>query len=1313
MHSSTLVDDAASKMDDELKKLREENSRLKREKAELESRNEEKKKKKDKQPPSPKNADGSGADVPRKKRKSDGVPCDGSVNDGNLWEICQFRKEESGKPCVVAEHGSVLQRSLGQQNLANVVAEPNEPNAQSEATSRKGYLWTTHELNKLAELVGRHRDAGGRIRWRDLAPAWERLRGNNEPSRSVYALKGAYAKLARCSGQAVGANAARANQAQAVASEEGSQPTEQDGQDDLRDASRARNGPEPEASQEAPQEAREESGNGNSDLKADLSARFRKYYRIAISTQDRQPIVRPRGEIPGPFLQVGNEILVEEFQRTGSKKLTSLNAAVYAIARAICAKAAEEASERLKPVKESFREATQLRSTLISFISVLAAELLRRSTGGNGRGGRGRPSPKYLEVARLYKVSRTSEVQRLLIKFRDELNIVQMDIKKMEDAKKRFLVRRRGPPCVAREPRLQGGNVPVDLVREYWKPIVGEAQPFTETVELATWSQTHRQTRNIHTDVDLSQEDWKTLFSKVKPWKATGPDGIQGFWWKYLPAAKERLKEWCLRALHRRREGIPRWLCRGRVVLIPKGKSGASGPGDFRPIACLNTCYKVLTAMIANRISACVGERFPSEQVALRRGVWGCTHAHILDQTVCRDAMKHRAELHMLWVDMTKAFDSVSHDAVRWTLKQWDVPLAIRLLLNKIMSKQSVRYCGFQNGKAVKSAPLDVRNGLMQGDTLSPLLFCLAIAPISGWLRSNIEPYRTRTGGGARSEGRLEMNHIFYMDDLKVYTTSWEDLVKAKVGIQRVAEQLGLKMNPSKCAVKTLNTTAGEQTGMGDIPILGSNSFYKYLGMEQGALVSMRQVWPRVQKNAWETAVRIMSSELTVSQKVAGYNQTVIPKIKYAMSCVIFGAGRLCSLRKQARAFDIRVRKLLVDTHIRFTSSCFARLYVKKEIGGLGLKSAEEELDHSIVYTWCYLASNPDFIVPYQLAESLRASNKRSLTTDFRAVIAANGLEGKVTRTLLTFIEVNGRSYQTATGAARAISSLIRERWADAHLANWKERQVASRVLQGMGDPQRLCPKDSFLWSSKGWVSSEVLRNVWAVQEGSLLTRASAPRRAEQTPVNCRMGCPMRETAEHIVSCCSHWRTNIMVERHDDVARVIYYSLKKKYGLKSKESNTHEPHILVGTGVEIHWNNPVYTSEGLKHNRPDILVWDRQEKHIWIIEISVSWFTRISSQEQRKVFKYSVNSTLPEDTALGDFRPGPNLKAVLQKDRKSRVDVIPIVLGTCGECTPALRQYVQSLKLPDRTSFILEKLARAAVLGTNRLVKCHLANGEE
>ncbi|PIO59921.1 reverse transcriptase [Teladorsagia circumcincta] len=1207
--------------------------------------------------------------------------------------------------------------SLGQPSLRGA-AGPNEPSAQgTTVVSRRSSLWSTNELNKLADLVNRHRDASGRIQWRNLGPAWESLRNANDPQRTIAALKGAYAKLARNEGRATNENAARAQGAGAADLREDAE--RQSGQNDQRDrepvdVTNAGERREPDAGNTpTEQEPRQESGGGSEELMADLGARFLKYYRIAIATQDRQPVRRPKGEIPKVLLQVGNEILAEELRKRKIKSLTSLNAAVYAIARAVSGRAVEDASRRLEPERERFKEAIQLRSTLIRFISVLVGELRRRLGTEGGPGGQGRPSPLYLEVSRLYKVSRTVDVRRLCIRLRDQLNIVQQDIKRMEDAKRRFQVRRRGPPLIAREPRDQGGNVPVDQVREYWAPIVGEVQPFVETEELAAWSRAHRQAGNIHVDIDLTEDDWRTLFSRIKPWKATGPDGIQGFWWKHLPEAKERLKEWCIRALHRRREKIPRWLCRGRVVLIPKGKSAAPGPGDFRPIACLNTCYKVLTAMIANRIAKCTRDRFPKEQVALRKGIWGCTHAHILDQTVCRDAIKHRAELHMLWVDMTKAFDSVSHGAVRWTVRQWGIPNPIIALLQRIMSKQSVRYYGYQDNKSVRSAPLEIRNGLMQGDTLSPLLFCLSIAPISGWLSSNIEPYKTKTGSSSKGEGSLEVGHIFYMDDLKVYTTNWRDLVKAKVGIQRVAEQLGLKMNPQKCAVKSLNVAAEGGTEIGEIPILGLNSFYKYLGAEQDTLVSMREVWQRVQANAWNTAVRIMNSELTVRQKVQGYNQTVIPKLKYAVSCVIFGKGRLDSLKKRARDFDIRVRKLLEESKMRFGYSCVARLYVSKEEGGLGLKSVEEEVEHTIVYTWCYLSSNPDFIVPYQLAESLRASSKRSLTTDFKSVMVANGLEGRVTRTLLTFIEVDGRSYDSATKAARAISTLVHQRWAQFQMSEWKKRRVASRVLEDPDGRFQLNHKDSFLWLSKGWVSSEVLRNVWAVQEGSLLTRASAPGRAVQAPATCRMGCPMRETAEHIVSCCEHWRTNIMVERHDDVARVIYYSLKRKYGLANEVTNTHEPHVLVGSNVEIHWNNPVHTSESLKHNRPDILVWDRNARRIWIIEISVSWYTRIANQERKKISKYGVNSTLPEDTDLSLYRPGPNLKAVLQKDRRCRVDIVPIVLGTCGECSKSLRQNVQNLRLPDKTDFIIEKLSRNAILGTNWLVRSHLARNDE
>ncbi|PIO56539.1 hypothetical protein TELCIR_22061, partial [Teladorsagia circumcincta] len=120
------------------------------------------------------------------------------------------------------------------------------------------------------------------------------------------------------------------------------------------------------------------------------------------------------------------------------------------------------------------------------------------------------------------------------------------------------------------------------------------------------------------------------------------------------------------------------------------------------------------------------------------------------------------------------------------------------------------------------------------------------------------------------ADGPLELNHLFYMDDLKVYSPKWEDIVKAREGIERVAGELGLHMNPSKCAVHSLHLPRPDNTadGMEQIPVLGSNSLYKYLGAEQNTLVDMDHLWSRVREKALASARRIMLSDLTVRQKI-------------------------------------------------------------------------------------------------------------------------------------------------------------------------------------------------------------------------------------------------------------------------------------------------------------------------------------------------------------------------------------------------------------------------------------------------------------
>ncbi|VDP05977.1 unnamed protein product [Heligmosomoides polygyrus] len=251
--------------------------------------------------------------------------------------------------------------------------------------------------------------------------------------------------------------------------------------------------------------------NTTDELKAAMAAEFRREYRRSIMSLDRQPLRKPEGEIPKRTLRIGKEILAEELQRVNAKSLTSLNAAVHVIAKQ--------------------------RNTLIRFTSILTFEVRRRTAVSEGvRGSRPRPTAAYRTVATLHGIARTHELRRLLIRFKDELNIVRLEVNTLEDAKQRYLQRRRGAPPAAREPRAVGVSVPVHEVREpvhLRKLIVGVSQPFTNTTELSEWAANVRRdagSRSANSpSTCLSEADWKNLFSRIQPWKVAGPDGIQGF----------------------------------------------------------------------------------------------------------------------------------------------------------------------------------------------------------------------------------------------------------------------------------------------------------------------------------------------------------------------------------------------------------------------------------------------------------------------------------------------------------------------------------------------------------------------------------------------------------------------------------------------------------------------------------------------------------------------------------------------------------------------------------------------------------------
>ena len=149
----------------------------------------------------------------------------------------------------------------------------------------------------------------------------------------------------------------------------------------------------------------------------------------------------------------------------------------------------------------------------------------------------------------------------------------------------------------------------------------------------------------------IDETKLRKALKKAKSWSAPGPDGIHTFWWKALPSAQSALAD-VLRRVVSGDLPVPYWLTRGRTLLIPK-KGDMKSAANYRPIACLNTMYKAVTAYIASELLTYTytNDLLPMAQRAVRKGRWGCVDCLLLDQSIGLDAKIMGKPLSVAWID--------------------------------------------------------------------------------------------------------------------------------------------------------------------------------------------------------------------------------------------------------------------------------------------------------------------------------------------------------------------------------------------------------------------------------------------------------------------------------------------------------------------------------------------------------------------------------------------------------------------------------------------------------------------------------------
>jgi hypothetical protein len=141
------------------------------------------------------------------------------------------------------------------------------------------------------------------------------------------------------------------------------------------------------------------------------------------------------------------------------------------------------------------------------------------------------------------------------------------------------------------------------------------------------------------------------------------------------------------------------------------------------------------------------------------------------------------------------------------------------------------------------------------------------------------------------------------------------------------------------------------------------------------------------------------------------------------------------------------------------------------------------------------------------------------------------------------------------------------------------------------------------------------------------------------------------------------------------------------------------------------WDFPFVTKVKVNHYRPDIVVLYEKynKKCLLILEIAVSDVAQMKDQFQRKLYRYSMNSTEPYKAGSRPHYRSDNLVAQLRSQLKAvSAEVIPVVIGTTGEILKGEVERLQPI-FERKTGGLLRKLQHAAIRGSHRIQMTHLA----
>ena len=777
-------------------------------------------------------------------------------------------------------------------------------------------------------------------------------------------------------------------------------------------------------------------------------------------------------------------------------------------------------------------------------------------------------------------------------------------------------------------------------VEEFWKTIWCGDKKFNEN---AQWLERERNKMN-HIEQqqweDICVEELKGTLKKSHNWKSPGKDRIPNFWLNSLTSVHQPLVN-SLNDIMKHPNKMPPWLSDGMTYLTPKTKE-TDNPKNYRPITCLTTTYKLLSALITERIHTFLNENdiLPVEQKGCKKNCYGCKDQLMINKAIIETCKKKHHNLSAAWIDYRKAFDSVPHKWILKSLEIYKVSPMIRSFLQQAMTQWTTKLILTHSDGICVSERLSIDRGIFQGDSLSPLLFCLALVPISSELKSTTYGYKIQN---------KTVSHLLYMDDLKLYGKNDEQLQGLVETVKRISDDIGMDFGLDKCVKVTFKRGKIVSTSNIHLDIdniikeLDNEEMYKYLGIYEGDGIQHNRMKEKIRKEYYGRTRLVLKTELNAKNRIQAINALAVPVVTYSFNIINWNVSEI-------QRMDTKTRKILTANRMHHPKADVDRIYLPRKQGGRGLTQLSLAYKTTTIGLQAYLHTTNDWMMKlvtvYDSTKNLHSVKKEA--ERFREELG---------------IQEEYQIDTLPTEAARKIKLESKRAGTKAIQHCWSEKplhgQYPSRASETDVDTKR-----THQWLSSSGLKAETEGFIIAAQDQSLNTRNYQANiiKSSSNP-KCRLYDDKTETIDHIVAGCSVLAATEYKSRHDRIGQYFHWTICKYYEAPyARNWYEHHPEpVTEGDQVTILWDFPIHTDRTIKANRPDIVVKDLKKKKCTLIDMTVPADRNIAQKEFEKLSKYK------------------DLEIEIQKMWHLETSTVPVVVGALGMLKQGTNEYIESI----------------------------------